>query len=304
MGNTDIEEHRERNKCRSIDLTALGGDSDSDLVAFAIYAHRSQHSIMASTGDIEMGGGGGGPTRVNIPPEPDLKGPLKPIQETTPVERLTAAAAVITAILALSAMAVEGGAVVLVAGVLSLIMGPYAYYQQTKLTDIKTLKETTAAVEVEVNRLKDENVKLESTVNELGETIDDLQDIGDALEVIQNTQDQSVSAFEKQVAENQDILKRMKQSTRGRVIQNLISIIYRGDKNQDNTICEDEADKVIAGLKDVSGVTVHEDRLRAAIVGKSIEAIVDVVQNLLHENVPPEDQIFIFAVKEKEEEGK
>lgn len=240
-------------------------------------------------------GGGGGAAVANIPPEPDLKGPLKPVAETTPVERLTGVVAAVTAILALSAIIIEGGAVVVVAGILSIIMAPYAYYQQTKLTDIKTLKETTAAVEVEVNRLKDENVKLADTVNELGETIDDLQDIGDALEVIQNTQDQSVSAFEKQVRENQEILARMKQSTRGRVIQNLISVIYRGDKDQDNIISETEAVKLIDGVKDVSGVTVHEDRLRAAIVGKSIEAIVDVVQNLLHDDVAAEDQIFVIA---------
>jgi septal ring factor EnvC (AmiA/AmiB activator) len=252
-------------------------------------------------GDIEMGGVAGGGVAVHLPPEPEMKGPLKPVSETTPVERLTAVVAGITAILALSAIIVEGGAVVVVAGILSIIMGPYAYYQQTKLTDIKTLKETTAAIEEEVNRLKNENGKLAKTVDDLGETIDDLQDVGEALEVIQNTQDQSVSAFEKQVEENKEILAKMKQSTRGRVIQNLISIIYRGDSNQDNTISEAEAEKVIMGLKDVSGVTVHEDRLRAAIVGKSIESIVDVVQNLLSEVVPAEDQIFeINKTPEKE----
>jgi uncharacterized protein YoxC len=246
---------------------------------------------MATHGDIEMGGGGG-TFVVNLPPEPEMKGPLKPVTETTPVELLTGGIAAVAAILALSAMVVEGGTVVIVAGILSIIMGPYAYYQQTKLTDIKTLKETTAAVEEEVNRLKDENVKLAKTVDDLGETIDELQDVGEALEVIQNTQGQSVSAFEKQVEENLDILAKMKQSTRGRVVQNLISIIYRGDSNQDSTISEAEAENVILGLKDVPGVAVHEDRLRAAIVGKSIESIVDVVQNLLNENVPADDRIF------------
>lgn len=244
----------------------------------------------ATLGDIEMGGAKN--AVAHLPPMPQEKGPLKPVTETTPVERLFAAVAGITAALALSAMIVEGGTAVMVAGILSIIMGPYAYYQQTKLTDIKTLKETTAAVEKEVNRLKDANVNLTKTVNELGATIDDLKDVGDALEVIQNSQDQSVAAFEKQVEENQEILANMKKSTRGRVIQNLISIIYREDSNQDNTISEEEAEKVITGLKDISGLTVHEDRLRASIQGKSIEAVVDVMQNLLNDDIPPEDQIF------------
>jgi septal ring factor EnvC (AmiA/AmiB activator) len=244
--------------------------------------------MAATHGDIEMGDG----VIVHLPPEPEMKGVLKPVAETTPVERLTGVIAAITTILALSAMVVEGGTVVIVAGILSIIMGPYAYYQQAKLSDIKTLKETTAAVEEEVKRLKDENVKLTKTIEDLGETLDELQDVSAALEVIQNTQDQSVSAFEKQVDENLEILAKMKQSTQGRVLQNLISIIYRADSNQDSTISEVEAEKIILGLKDVRGVIVHEDRLRAAIVGKSIESIVDVVQNLLNDSVASEDQIF------------
>jgi predicted amino acid-binding ACT domain protein len=245
---------------------------------------------MSTHGDIETGGGG--VVVVHLPPEPEMKGPLKPVSETTFAERLTGIIAAITTILALAAIIVGDGGVVVVAGTLSIIMGPYAYYQQTKLTDIRTLKETTAAVEEEVNRLKDENINLTKTVEDLGETIDELQDVGKALEVIQNTQGQSVSAFEKQVEENLEILAKMKQSTHGRVIQNLISVIYRGDLNQDNTISEVEAKQVIMGLKDVPGVTVHEERLRAAIVGKNIESIVDVVQNLLNKSVPAEDRIF------------
>mmetsp|Transcript_9711 Transcript_9711/g.15575 ORF Transcript_9711/g.15575 Transcript_9711/m.15575 type:complete len:256 (-) Transcript_9711:138-905(-) len=246
--------------------------------------------------DVETGNG---TAFANIPPEPEMKGPLKPVAETTPKERLTAVIAGITIALSLAAMVVEGGAVVVVAGILSIIMGPYAYYQQTRLTDIATLKETTAAMEVEVNRFKEENKKLTSSVNELGETIDDLQDVEEALTIISQTEAQSVEALEKQVEENKEILDRMQKSTHGRIIQNMITIVYRGDKNMDNIISEDEATKMIDSLKEVRGVTVHEDRLRIAIVGKSVEAIVDVVQNLLGDDVPEEKRIFEVSSKKK-----
>jgi hypothetical protein len=244
------------------------------------------------TGDTEALEAAG----VNLPPEPELKGPLKPVAETTVKERFAGIVAVCAVGTALAAIVVEQSAVVIVAGVLSCVMGPYAYYQQTKLTDIATLKETAAAVQVEVDRLKQENDQLGKSIDELGNTIDDLQDVEEALEVISKTQGQSVSALANQVQENKEILSKMKKSTKGRVIQNLISIIYRGDSNSDEIICEDEATDVISGLNKIGGLTIHEDRLREAITGKSIESVINVVKNLLSEDIPEEERI--FEVKE------
>jgi cell division protein FtsB len=229
---------------------------------------------------------------VTLPEEPALKGPLKPVVETTMKERLAALVAACAIITSLLAMIVEGGPIVLVAGILSIILGPYAYIQQTNLTDIATLTETTEVVKQEVNKLKAENARLETNINELGETIDKLQDVEEALEVISKTTGKSVSALEEQVKEHRAILEKMKQSTKGRIIQNLISVIYRGDTNADDAISEEEADKVIAGLKQISGLKVKEDKLKSAIAGKTIDAVIDVVKNLLSDAIPPEDRIF------------
>lgn len=229
---------------------------------------------------------------VNLPPEPELKGPLKPVMETTPKERLAGVIAGGAVVTSVAAIIIEQSAVVILAGVLSMVMGPYAYYQQTKLTDIATLKETAVVVQQEVDRLKHENDRLGKNVDELGETIDNLQDVEEALDYITKTQTQSVSALEQQVEENKQILSKMKKSTKGRVIQNLISIIYRGDINGDDMIGEEEVAEVIKGLHKIGGLTVHEDKLKTAITGKKTEAVIDVVKNLLSEDVPPEERIF------------
>jgi hypothetical protein len=229
---------------------------------------------------------------VNLPAEPELKGPLKPVSETTPKERLAGVVAGGAVVTSLAAIILEQSAVVILAGVLSIVMGPYAYYQQTRLTDIATLKETAAVVKQEVDRLKRENVRLGKNVDELGETIDNLQDVEEALDYITKTQTQSVGALEQLVEENKQILSKMKKSTKGRIIQNLISIIYRGDVNGDDIIGAEEVAEVIKGLHKIGGLTVHEDKLRIAITGKKTEAVIDVVKNLLSEDVPPEDRIF------------
>ena len=233
---------------------------------------------------------------ISLPPEPELKGPLKPVKETTPKERAAAIVAACAIITALAAIVIEGSAIVVVAGILSIIMGPYAYFQQTRLTDIATLKQTAQVIQVEVDKLKAENSRLSMNIDDLGNTIDDLQDVEAALEVISKTQGQSVSVLEKQVQENKEILSKMKKSTKGRIIQNLISIIYRGDKDMDDKISNDEATKVIDQLKKIGGLVVHEDRLRKAITGKSVEAVIDVVKNLLSDEVPENERI--FEVKE------
>ncbi len=229
---------------------------------------------------------------ITLPPEPELKGPLKPVQETTPKERAAAIVAAFAIVTALAAMVVEGSAIVAIAGILSICMGPYAYYQQTRLTDIATLKQTAEVIQVEVDKLKIENGRLSKNIDDLGKTIDDLEDVEQALEVISKTQGQSVAALEKQVQENKEILSKMKKSTKGRVIQNLISIIYRGDADMDDKISDEEATKVINNLKKIGGLVVHEDRLRKAMTGKSVEAVIDVVKNLLSDNVPENEKIF------------
>lgn len=93
-----------------------------------------------ASGDVE-GGDASPPT--NLPPEPECKaGLLKPIPETTAIERIAGGCAAAAVVTALAAIIVEQSAVVIVAGVLSMVVGPYAYFQQTRLTDIRTLQET------------------------------------------------------------------------------------------------------------------------------------------------------------------
>ncbi|CAJ1936684.1 unnamed protein product [Cylindrotheca closterium] len=245
-------------------------------------------------GDVEQGGGALEAAGVHLPPEPEMKGGLlKPVPETTFVERIFMGIAAIAIATALAAMVVEGNIIVIVAGVLSILMGPYAYYQQTKLTDIRTLKETAEKVKVEVDRLKNENNRLSNNIDELGSTIDDLKEVENALTVITSTQGASVSAFEKQVEENKEILSNMKKSTQGRIIQNLISILYRGDEDADDLIDAGEVDKVMAGIEKISGVDVREDKLREALTGKSIDSVIEIVKNLTDDNITDDERIFL-----------
>merc|ERR1719222_1236298 len=96
---------------------------------------------------------------------------LKKVAGHTPMEILSGGIAVVAVGTSVAAMVVNPFTPVFVAGTLSSVIGPYAYWQQTKLTDIVALKETHAAVKREVDRLQAENARLNETVGELSDTI-------------------------------------------------------------------------------------------------------------------------------------
>jgi prefoldin subunit 5 len=171
-------------------------------------------------------------------------------------------------------------------------LGPYAYWQQTRLTDIKALKETHEAIQAEVNRLHEENERLSSSIRELTESVQRLEDVEVALDTISKTQGQSIAEFEKQVQQNRDILKSMKTNLKASVLQNLLSVIMSSDVDKDMVVDEEEIVTLIRRIENIGGVEIHEDRFRAAFSGKTLSSLMGVIQNLLRDDLPPEEKIF------------
>lgn len=230
-----------------------------------------------------------------LPPDPELHGGLlKPVAETTLVERIMmviAGAAVATSI---AAIVVEQSALVVLAGLFSCAMGPYAYYQQTRLTDIKTLQETHEAVQAEVKRLQELNVSLSKNISELSNTVDRLEEVENALDILSNQQGQSVSAFAAQVEKNRSLLKDMQGNVKNTVVQNLISVVFASDTDKDQMVDEEEVGVLISRLQQIGGIEVHDDRFRKAFAGGTFTSLMNVVSNLIKDDVPANERIFEF----------
>jgi len=255
----------------------------------AITADTELAPMAAATADVETGSG----AALNLPPEPVTgQGFLKPIPETTPTERAAGGVAGCAVLTAVVAMILEQSAVVLVAGILSIITGPYCYYQQTRLTDIRTLQETKHALQGEVDKMETENKRLVQNVDTLTASVDRLQEIDQALQILTAQQGLTVQTLATQVEENKHLLQQMKGNLRANVLQNLLSVILRSDADKDFTMDEAEIVDLIRRLENISGVTVHADKFRAAIQGQTVQAVMDIVKNLLRPNVPPEQRIF------------
>lgn len=231
--------------------------------------------------------------------EPEGKGALKPINETTPLEKLVLVVAVAAVGTAVGAIVVAGAnSVVMVAGILSCVTGPYMYMQQTQITDIKALKDTQEAAKREVDRLEIENDRLKQSVAQLTETVGKLEDVEQALDAITEVQGQSVATFMNQVEESKQILEKLEENHKCIVLQNIIDVIYRCDEDGSGHINNSEIDTLIAKFKGINGVEVEEGKFRSAIVGSggSLNAVLDIVKNLLNEE-EDEDQIFTIVSK-------
>ena len=129
------------------------------------------------------------------------------------------------------------------------------------------------------------------------ETVSKLEEVEQALAILTAAQGQSVDAFRDQVIESKGLLKSMESNHKANVLQNLLTVIFRGDKDRDNHISEHEVDDLLQSIQNATGssVTVHEDRFRKAVTDKPVAAVVDVVENLLRDDVPAEERIFDIA---------
>jgi len=221
---------------------------------------------------------------------------LSAIPETTAMEKFTALVACISVGSSIAAIVVLGGSIVVTAGVLSILVGPYAYWQQTRLTDIKVLKETHQALEREVNTLHQENVRLSGNVDRLAGTVDRLSDVENALQVVSKAQGQSVDSFDTQVQQNKDILASMEKNLKADVLQNLLSVVFGSDTDNDSLLNGNEIDGLIRRLQSINGVIVNENKLRAVIKKNngSIDSIIDVMKDVIEEGSEMDDAIFTF----------
>ncbi|KAL7554047.1 hypothetical protein ACHAWF_017432 [Thalassiosira exigua] len=215
---------------------------------------------------------------------------LKKVMSHTPMEILSGVVAAVTVGTSVSAMVLNPITPVFLAGALSSVIGSYAYYQQTKLTGTVALKETHEAVKRERDRLHAKNVRLNEMIGELSDSIENLEGVRQALDVITKTQGQSVAVFAEQVKENRDILGQMQKNLKASVLQNLLQVVFRSDQDGNNYIEGDEIDDLISRIQKISGADVKEDRFKDMIVshGGAVSSVMDIIKILMANNVSGE----------------
>ena len=224
--------------------------------------------------------------------------PLGKIAAHTPMELASGFVAVLAVGSSVTAMILNFSVLTLIGGLACSGVGSYSYYQQTKLTDIIALKEAHEAITRECDRLTAENVRLNETLGDLSNTVDKLEDVEQALDVITQTQGQSVATFAEQVKENENIFHQMEKNLRANVLQNLLQVVIRSDQDDNMTIEEDEIDDLVDRIQKINGVEVVEERFKEAIMesGGSLSSVMDIIKNLMTGESTGDD---IFIIKDR-----
>jgi len=158
------------------------------------------------------------------------------------------------------------------------------------------MQETHKALSEQVDRLGKENGRLHETVVDLGETVDRLEDVEQALDVITQTQGQSIAAFEEQVADNREILNKMQSNLKANVLQNLLQVVIRSDKDEDLTIEHHEIGELIDRIRGINGVEINEELFRDAITssGGSLQCVMDIIRHLMNDDVSEDNKMIII----------
>jgi len=245
--------------------------------------------------DIEQGG-------ASIAQEPNQdnggrkREKLSMLAEQTLIEKVVAVLAVIAVATSIAALVVVGGMVVKTAAILSCLLSPYSYYQQTRITDVRALKETFNALEGEVDELEEQNNRLNSSVQDLGQAVDKLEHIDTVLKALNETQGGSVESLKETVEMNRKTVETMEKNVRAAVLQNIISVVFSSDKNEDQNLSDEETTALIKSLEGINGVEVDDKKFLKIVKENngSIDAVVSILKNLLCGNADMANSVFTF----------
>jgi hypothetical protein len=124
-------------------------------------------------------------------------------------------------------------------------------------------------------------------------------EIETVIEGITQIKGQSVESLLKAVKENKETVELMEKNVRAAVVQNILSVIFAIDENDDRLLSKTETTNLIKSLREINGVMVDEKKFRAMIKDKngSIDGVMDVIENMLDDSSSNEEStntIFTF----------
>ena len=89
----------------------------------------------------------------------------------------------------------------------------------------------------------------------------------------------------------------LQQHVESHILQNILSTILKVDKNNDRILDHDDISALLVNLSTLHSVEVNEDLFRKKIrkSDRSIHAVLEIVKNLLGEDDPAGERMFVFS---------
>lgn len=172
-----------------------------------------------------------------------------------------------------------------VMGAICIANVPYSAIKERHMGKIPSLRAMN-------NKLRDDANNLEDAVDDLSEEIDLLEPEADRaaaceeeLRAIAEQQEVNVNKLVELVKENAVILAQMRDNLRSRIVQDIITIVVKSDKDNDQTIDKSEAKTLALRIRlslQEYGVQFDSDKFLKAIGNNpSVPGVIAIVQKLL-----------------------
>ena len=125
-------------------------------------------------------------------------------------------------------------------------------------------------------------------MKDLEESVANLEEIQEALVVINKTESHTVKKMERNLEKSKKILESMETNMKATVLQNIVDVVLRGDLDGDHTLDDNEIDLLFRKLDAYDTVEVKEEMFRQTIInkGRSLTTVKVVIKNVLSDDIP------------------
>lgn len=232
--------------------------------------------------DIETGFGNREPLK---DPEDDDQ-LLGEISEWTPIETTVAVFASVAVISSIISLIIGFNPISKVTAILGILLPPYCVYQERKITDIKTLRETNERLQVEVSHLSHSNEKLNHQNNAIETSVNKLKESQDALAYLKNSKKTSIHELENQIDKSSSTLSLMKRNHVNEIVDNIFDVMLAVDSDGDFKLSDKEIAMLTKRLENINDIEIDDALFKQKIVeaGRDMNAVLSFISKLLNGN--------------------
>jgi hypothetical protein len=180
------------------------------------------------------------------------------------------------------------------AAVSTLVMGPYAAYQNRKLRAMGGLRSEHNRLRGDVNEFKVQNEVLLRRMQRLDGAVSSLESAERELSVIVKDQSE-LERLQRAVARRNQIMGEMKQCLVQQVLQDILAVVVRSDRDSDFQISPQELEVLVLRMKAIAGVQFNERNFRGLMAAgdRRIASVFSMIRTLMKDDDDRND-IFTF----------
>ena len=217
----------------------------------------------------------------------------KRLQEYCGFLRITCAIVVGSSVFAIQT---ANHAVVIIASLMSIGFAFLLLMQQRDLKRFGSLRKQNNELRKTANTLTLERERLLRTLDRMDLISSDLHHIPQALHKI--SRNKNVDRFLEVLEEREQLQEKMRENISQAVVQEIMRVVVRSDRDGDWTLKPTEIETLIVRLGFVDGIEVDQRRLRRMLMNEpSLSCVIKVIRSLLERDDEYEHPPTIIAIK-------